>query len=121
MPAPSRFARQRAEARGRLAELAAAWLLRLKGYRILAERFRARGGEIDIVARRGGVLVFAEVKLRGDLEAARLAVTDGNQRRIRAAADAWLARHERRADVPLRYDIVAVSPRGLRHIKDAFR
>jgi putative endonuclease len=121
MPAPSTSRRQRAERRGRLAEWAAAALLTVKGYRIVARRFKARGGEIDIVARKSGVLVFTEVKLRRDIETARLAVTPSNQRRIRDAASAYLARRHKRLDVPMRYDIVAVTPRGLRHFQDAFR
>jgi putative endonuclease len=120
MPAPSP-SRTKAERRGRLAESLAALLLTLKGYRVLDMRFKARGGEIDIVARKRGVLIFTEVKLRADLETARLAVTTTNQSRIKSAAAAYLARHHRRLDHPLRYDIVAVSPRGVRHIKDAFR
>lgn len=121
MPAPSKSRKRTAELRGRVAEGVAALWLRAKGYRILSMRFRAQGGEIDIVAQKGGALVFAEVKLRPTIEEARLAVTPGNQRRIRAAADSWLALRERRADVPMRYDIVAVCPRGLRHFRDAFR
>lgn len=121
MPAPSNSGRQRAERDGRLAEAVAAVFLALKGYRLLARRFRAPGGEIDLVCRKGATLVFVEVKLRPTAEEARLAVTAGNQARIRAAADWWLARRTRKMEAPLRYDIVAISPRGLRHFRDAFR
>jgi putative endonuclease len=44
------------------AEQIAVFALRLKGYRILAVRFSAKGGEIDIVARRGTTIAFVEVK-----------------------------------------------------------
>ena len=54
----------------RFAEGLSAWGLRLKGYRILARGFRVPVGEIDIIARRGRVLVFVEVKARNDLTAA---------------------------------------------------
>lgn len=121
MPAPSSSSRRKAEKAGRLAETVAALFLIAKGYRLLAQRFSAPGGEIDLVARKKDELVFVEVKLRKSLEEARLAVTPGNQSRIRAAADSWLARKARRMDMPLRYDIVALSPRGIRHIRDAFR
>lgn len=121
MPAPSNSKKKQAEARGRLAEIVAVLFLVLKGYRILATRFRAAGGEIDIVARQRGVLIFVEVKQRPTTEDARLAVTTTNQRRIKSAADAWLAKRARRSDVPLRYDIIAISPQALRHFRDAFR
>ncbi|MEE4207707.1 MAG: YraN family protein [Parvularcula sp.] len=121
MPAPSRSNRREAERKGRLAESFAAALLTVKGYRILAMRFRAEGGEIDIVARRRSELVFVEVKQRARVEDARLAVTLSNQKRIKAAAYAWLARHERRLDCPLRFDIVALAPGKWLHIQDAFR
>ncbi len=121
MPAPSNSKRKSAERKGRLAEFAATLFLALKGYRILAQRFRAQGGEIDIVTRKRDGLVFVEVKFRPSAEEARLAVTPSNQRRIKTAAGGWLAQHERRIDVPMRYDIVALSPRGLRHFRDAFR
>ncbi|GGY37485.1 YraN family protein [Parvularcula lutaonensis] len=121
MPAPSSSRRRSAEKAGRLAETLAALFLVAKGYRLLAQRFVARGGEIDLVTRKAGTLVFVEVKLRRTLEEARLAVTPRNAARIRAAADAYLARKALRTDLPLRYDIVAVSPRGIRHIRDAFR
>lgn len=121
MPAPSSLQRQAAEKSGRLAETASLIWLMLKGYRIKAQRFVAPGGEIDLVAEKGGALVFIEVKYRQDAKTARLAVTPGNQRRIKSAADTWLARKARRLDVPLRYDIIAASPFRLRHIRDAFR
>lgn len=60
----------RSDRRGRAAERLAAWLLRLKGYRILERRLSTACGEIDLVARRGGVLVFVEVKRRGEPAAA---------------------------------------------------
>jgi putative endonuclease len=55
---------------GHLAETRCVWYLRLKGYRILSRRFKTPVGEIDIVARHRGTLVFVEVKARADVEAA---------------------------------------------------
>ena len=49
---------------GRIGERCAEWYYRLHGYRILARNFRVRGGELDLVARRGKTVVFAEVKTR---------------------------------------------------------
>ena len=63
-------------ARGLVAEGIAAWVLRLKGYRVLATRYRTPLGEIDIVARRGKVLAFVEVKARPTVEAGLEAIGD---------------------------------------------
>ena len=114
--------RRRAETLGLLAETRAAWMLRLKLYAIVAQRFRCAAGEIDLIARRGRTLVFVEVKARGDLEAAIEAVTPRARARILAAADAFVARHPAYADHDRRFDIVAVLPRRWpRHHPDAFR
>ncbi|PPJ48084.1 YraN family protein [Rhizobium sp. KAs_5_22] len=121
----SRFAppekRKRAERRGRWSEWGAAIFLMAKGYSILAMRYRARAGEVDIIARRGEVIAFIEVKARRDLMAAIDAVTFTSQNRIRAAGDHWLARQPDAARLSLRYDIVAIVPwTWPRHIEDAF-
>ncbi|MEO1042674.1 MAG: YraN family protein [Pseudomonadota bacterium] len=121
MPGPLSSKRRQAERAGRTAEFVGGLFLVLKGYRLLQSRFQSPVGEIDIVARRGSTLVFVEVKLRKTAEEARLAVTPQNQRRIKAAADTYLARKARRLDVPLRYDIIAMSPYSINHIRDAFR
>ena len=56
--------RPAAERRGRYAESFAAWALRLKGYRLLARRFKTPLGEVDLIMRRGEVTAFIEVKAR---------------------------------------------------------
>ncbi|MBV2186086.1 MAG: YraN family protein [Rhizobium sp.] len=121
----SRFAppekRKRAERRGRWSEWVAAVFLMMKGYRILSLRYRVRAGEIDIIARRGDVVAFVEVKARRDLMAAIDAVTFTSQNRIRAAGDHWLSRQPDASRLSLRYDIVAIVPRAWpRHIEGAF-
>jgi len=114
-------ARKRAERRGRWSEWTAALFLMLKGYRILAMRYRVRAGEVDIIARRGELVAFVEVKARRDLMAAVDAVTFASQDRIRAAGDHWLARQPDAARLSLRYDIVAITPWKLpRHYQGAF-
>jgi putative endonuclease len=113
----SRFA---AEHFGRRGETLAAWFLRLKGYRILASRFKTPAGEIDLVARRFGTLVFVEVKARrsGSIAEAWLAVND---RRISRAAGYFLARHPRYAQSDLRYDVIFLAPMTWpRHVVNAF-
>jgi putative endonuclease len=79
--------------RGRLAELAAAALLMLKGYRILERRHRSKLGEIDLVAVRGKRLAFVEVKQRGGRELAHAAITPRQAGRVRAAAERWVWSH----------------------------
>ena len=78
---------------GLKAESIAALLLRLKGYSILARRFTVSGGEIDLIARRGGSIAFVEVKARADLDAAAGAIGATKRRRIARAARVWLARN----------------------------
>jgi putative endonuclease len=118
---PPRPERVEAFQTGLSAESRAAALLTLKGYRIVARRFRTPVGEVDIVARRGNVLVFVEVKARQRLDDAAECLTPRQQRRIAAAASAWLAEHADDVNCDIRFDAVLVAPRRLpRHIAAAF-
>ena len=117
----ARQARQKAERRGRLSERVAAVWLTLKGYRIVALRYRTPVGEIDIIAMHGDLAVFVEVKARRQEGLAIDAVGPAAQVRIRAASDIWLSRRKNGARLSQRYDIVAVLPFTLpRHFPDAF-
>lgn len=89
MAARSTVRRQR-ERRGRLAELIAAAVLCLKGYRILARRHRSKAGEIDLIAVRGRRLAFVEVKRRPTMEAAEAAKTYRQAERMARAAEQWV-------------------------------
>jgi putative endonuclease len=93
-----------------LAEQLAVWTLRLKGYRILACRYRIRGGEIDIVARRADTIAFVEVKVRPTLDEAREAIDAVKRRRISRAARVWLAANPWAAPLTWRGDCVFVAP-----------
>jgi putative endonuclease len=118
-PDPSRGARQR---RGRRGEALAGLWLRLKGYRILARNWRHPLGEIDIVARRGGILVVIEVKWRDRLDLAAAAVGARQRHRIARAAAVFLARQPDAARLSLRFDALLLAPgRWPRHIADAWR
>ncbi|HRK23916.1 MAG TPA: YraN family protein [Beijerinckiaceae bacterium] len=102
------------------AEWLAELLLRAKGYRILARRFAAAGGEVDLVARRGGTLIFVEVKARAGLEQALEAITPLKRQRISRAARAYLGRLEALPAI-IRMDAVFVSPHALpRHLENFF-
>jgi len=119
--APATAERRAAFRYGLSAESRAAAFLLAKGYRIAARRFRTPLGEIDIVARRRGVLVFVEVKARGRYDDAAEAVTARQQRRIVAAAEYWLAAHPDDAAGDIRFDAVLVVPGRIpRHIPAAF-
>jgi putative endonuclease len=116
--APARIAAFRT---GLSAEGRAAAYLMVKGYRILAKRFRTPYGEIDIVARRRHLVAFVEVKARASLDEAAYAVTQRQQRRIIDAAQAWLMAHPEHADFELRFDAMLIAPRCLpRHLMAAF-
>lgn len=113
--------RQRAERHGHRAEYIAAFFLLLKGYRILALRHRTPLGEIDLIARKGDLVAFVEVKARREVIKSVDAVTVATQRRIRAASDLWLARQRDAHLLSQRYDIVAVAPFAWPvHFVDAF-
>jgi putative endonuclease len=106
---------------GLSAESRAAVYLIAKGYRILGRRFRTPVGEIDIVARRRGVLVFVEVKARESFEAAAEAIGPRQRDRIIAAARFWLVAHPQDAARDMRFDVVLVVPGRLpRHLPAAF-
>ncbi|HXH43180.1 MAG TPA: YraN family protein [Bradyrhizobium sp.] len=103
------------------AESRAAAYLMAKGYRILARRYRTAHGEIDIVARRGNLISFVEVKARASLDDAAFAVTPRQQQRIIDAAQGWLVAHPEHAEFELRFDVVLIAPRSLpRHVLAAF-
>ncbi len=113
--------RQVAFRTGLSAESRAAMLLIAKGFRILARRWKSPVGEIDIVARRRGLLVFVEVKARETLDDAAWSVTERQRGRIVAAAEAWLARYPDDSVRDIRFDAMLVAPRRVpRHIPAAF-
>lgn len=106
---------------GLSAESRAAAYLIAKGYRIVTRRFKSPFGEIDIVARRRGTLVFVEVKARARFDEAAEAIVPRQRNRIVAAANAWLARHPEEVASPMRFDVVLVVPGKIpRHLAGAF-
>jgi putative endonuclease len=103
------------------AESRACVYLIAKGYRILARRFKTPYGEIDIVARKRGLLAFVEVKARASLDDAAYSVTPQQRARIVKAAQMWLAAHDDHANLDMRFDVVLIAPKNLpRHLMSAF-
>jgi putative endonuclease len=107
---------------GRGAERRAAWWYRLRGYRIAGTNVWVGRYELDVVAVRGRTVVFCEVKSKsgtrwGDpLEM----VTPEKMRRIRLAAETWIAYRPAYRDFGIRFDIVAVRGRRLECVRGAF-
>lgn len=113
--------RQAAERRGRRAEAYAALWLNAKGYRVLARQWRTSQGEVDLIARRGRLLVAVEVKTRANATLAIEAVSPRQRRRIARAALAYLARLPDATKLSLRFDVVLVVPWRLpQHIVGAW-
>ena len=114
--------------RGNWGEERAALFLRLHGYKIVERNFRCRQGEIDIIAGKGGIVAFVEVKQRknADFGEAREFVTYSKQRRVIAAAELWLMKTG--CELQPRFDVIEVyAPEGtdtrrpaIRHLENAF-
>jgi len=107
--------------RGHRAEWIALLFLLTKGYRPLARRYTASGGEIDLIVMRGDTIAFVEVKARGAMDDALSAITARKRQRFSRAVRAWLARNDWAADKTWRADAVFIAPkRWPRHIVSAF-
>ena len=111
---------------GQIGEKKVAGYLVQKGYTILVQNYRCKAGEIDIIARDGGELVFIEVKTRSSLSygSPAEAVTRKKQRQISRAAQ-WYLAEQKLFDVPARFDVIAVLGAGqeniqIDHIDNAF-
>lgn len=118
---PGTDRRRKAQAFGLRAETWAGVYLRCKGWRVLTTRYKVPGGEIDIIARRGDLVIFVEVKGRPTLDLAADTITAQKQRRISQSVRLWLARNPWAMNKSLRGDALFIAPRAWpRHIPDAF-
>ena len=111
--------------RGLRVERWAGWIMRAKGFDILKRRYKAQGGEIDLICRKGDLVVFMEVKYRDRMDDALYAITPRNQARIVAAASAYLAHFEDATVNSYRFDIMAFAKGGgavpqWTHLESAF-
>ena len=115
-------ARRNTRAIGNRAERRALWHYRLRGFRILAANAWVAGYELDVVARRGRLIVFCEVKAKSSLELGDPAemVNAEKQRRIRLAAEAWLASRREVEGCEARFDVATERAGRLTVLTDAF-
>jgi len=120
--ADSTVTRRKREAAGRRAETAAALWQQLKGYRTLDRRARMPACEIDLVARKGRVLVLVEVKAQRTQDMALESVTRELRKRLEQAANQRVSRRHGLQQHLWRFDIVMIAPGKLpRHMRDAWR
>ncbi len=104
------------------AERAACAVLEADGWTILGQRLRTPAGEIDIAARRGGLLAFIEVKARPTLAEAAYAVSPRQRRRLLLAAEILLGSHPDWCGGDVRFDVILVDAAGrVRRVADALR
>ncbi|MGB1987507.1 MAG: YraN family protein [Parvibaculales bacterium] len=109
-------------AQGRRAEFWAALYLRLKFYRIIARNLRLPGGEIDLIAKRGALLIFVEVKYRPNHALAHAAIRPQQWRRIEAAAAQFVAKRPALQACRWRFDVLAMAPKSWPlHRRNAWR
>ena len=105
---------------GDAAEDRAAAFLAGRGYRIIERNFRAKVGEIDIVAMQGEVVVFVEVRSRAGTAFGLPQETIGRDKRRKLLRAAQVYAQARGLDCPMRFDVIAEGPGGLEHFEDAF-
>ncbi len=96
---------------GMSAELVAAAYLMLKGYRVLARRHKTPVGEVDLIVVRRGRVAFVEVKRRQTMSEAEASITPRQRRRVRRAAELWLARNRRYLGFEIGFDALFLLPR----------
>jgi putative endonuclease len=108
--------------KGEEGERKAAEYLQAKGYEVLARNYRTRRGEIDLVARKGGKVVFVEVKNWTALGQDSLGQAIGAEKRHRivSAARHFLHEHPPAPGCSFAFDVVLLKEREITHIEDAF-
>lgn len=120
MTRPPSAARLAAEKSGRQGERLAGWWLRLKGWSILARRVRTPVGEVDLIARRGKMIAFIEVKARASGAALDEAINERRLARVAAAAEALAHRYLEPGD-DMRIDVMLLAPgRPPRHLENVW-
>ena len=108
--------------KGRSGEAAAAFYLEKKGIQILEKNFRSRRGEIDIVALDGETLIFLEVKTWSayGIDILEYAINEKKKQKIIETSKYFLSLHRKYRYMPIRFDIIFISPEGINHLVSAF-
>ncbi len=105
---------------GKEAERLALEYLKNKGFELVRAGYRTREGEVDLIVKGDGLLVFVEVKSTESLSTDPLERVDGRKvERLLKVAERFVA--ESGWDGDVRFDIITVSPHGVVHLEDAFR
>lgn len=122
MRSSRRRTRRSTTAEGRAAERRARLHYLLRGYRVLEANVRAGGNELDLVLRRGRRLVFCEVKAKGDDRFGDPFEMVGaeKQRRLRRAAEAWIAAHPEALELEISFEVTALRGGRLERLPNAF-
>jgi len=108
--------------KGRAGETAAVMFLEEKGAEILERNFRSPRGEVDIVAREGDTVIFAEVKTWSSygIDSLEQALDIKKQRKIIETSKYFLSIHRKYRYMAVRYDVIFISPGGITHLASAF-
>ena len=105
---------------GKVAEDRAAAFLRGKGFTLLTRRFKAKRGELDLVALDRETIVFIEVKMRAhSADLPEEALSELKRKRLALAAEEYLANYEG-PERQVRFDVIAIDAKGIRHYEEAF-
>ena len=107
---------------GKKDEQIAGEYLKRQGYEIIRNNYFCKAGEIDLIAREGGYLVFVEVKYRKNKSAGwgMEAVDKNKQRRISRCAIFYLMEHSLSFEQPIRFDVISIDCDQITLIKNAF-
>jgi len=108
---------------GDLGEKIAANFIRKKGFEIISSNFRCRRGEIDLIALKGNIIVFFEIKTRKKSSSnfdVKFSITQNKQSHIRDCAKYFLHSHKDYQDFQVRFDVVTVVNGMIEHIENAF-
>ncbi|MDR1551064.1 MAG: YraN family protein [Holosporaceae bacterium] len=97
------------ERKGLFCERVAVFFLLIKGYRILARRYKTVCGEIDIIARKRDTVVFLEVKSRKNIEKCYNAITKRQLARIQRSSEIFMRRANNLSNCSRRYDVILIA------------